>query len=134
MPASKVRGVIAAMVAGVVGLTGCSKDAATTGPIHDTGTSITSPDGKYTAHFIDGPSQNGVRTLYPVITEGNAEVFRDEYAYSTKQGGVEIMWQPSEQHVLWILSKDVGSFRVGLDGGAWTKTHPDTRPDEITKR
>jgi hypothetical protein len=90
----------------------------------------TSPSGTFTASVVPGPRQNGVDTLVVVITDrAGAEVFRDDYAYSSRHG-VGVTWL-SDRDQLWILSSDVGTSYVEPTGGRWTKVAitPETRAD-----
>ncbi|RKT55487.1 hypothetical protein [Saccharothrix australiensis] len=90
-----------------------------------------SPSGSYTAHAELGPAQNGVATWVVVIRDrGGSEVFRDDYAYSTRHG-VGITWLSTADQ-LWVLSSDVGDAHVDRVGTTWTKTPitPDTLGDE----
>ncbi|HLV59438.1 MAG TPA: hypothetical protein VKY81_11320 [Natronosporangium sp.] len=82
----------------------------------------TSPSGRFTAMVEPGPVQNGAETLIVVITTADgAEVFRDDYAYSTRHG-VRVTWL-SDRDQLWILSGDVGTSHVEPDSsGVWVKT------------
>jgi hypothetical protein len=96
----------------------------------------TAPSGAYTASLDDGADQNGVATRIVVITDADGEeVFRDDYAYSTRHG-VGVTWLSSADQ-LWILSSDVGTAHVDRQAdGTWTKTGitpetKDTIPEEI---
>ncbi|MHC9294436.1 hypothetical protein ACRCUN_18375 [Mycobacterium sp. LTG2003] len=93
-----------------------------------------SPSGDYTAAVDTGAAQNGVETWVAlIIDESGAEVFRDDYAYSTRHG-TGVTWLSTHDQ-LWLLSRDVGAAHVdrGTDG-SWRKTAvtPETRvPTEI---
>jgi hypothetical protein len=91
----------------------------------------TSPSGSFVASVEDGPRQDGVGTLVVVISDdAGAEVFRDQYAYSTRHG-VGVTWLSGHDQ-LWILSSDVGTAHVDRrDDGTWTKTAitPETKGD-----
>jgi hypothetical protein len=79
---------------------------------------------------VSGPRQNGVETLVVVIKDASdAEVFHDDYAYSSRHG-VGVTWL-SNRDQLWILSADVGTSYVEQRGGTWTKVGitPETRGD-----
>jgi hypothetical protein len=95
------------------------------------------PSGKYTAHAEAGPEQNGVPTWVVVIRDqGGGEVFRDEYAYSTRHG-VGITWLSTADQ-LWVLSADVGDAHVDPSGSGWVKTTLtpstlDDKPEEIRR-
>jgi hypothetical protein len=96
----------------------------------------TAPSGAYTASLDDGADQNGVATRIVVITDADGEeVFRDDYAYSTRHG-VGVTWLSSADQ-LWILSSDVGTAHVDRQAdGTWTKTGitpetKDTIPEDI---
>lgn len=95
-----------------------------------------SPSGGYTAYAENGPAQNGVATWIAVVRDNSgAEVFRDNYAYSTRQG-IGFTWL-SGRDQLWLLSADVGDAHVDRKSdGSWAKTviTPETSgdvPDEI---
>jgi hypothetical protein len=95
-----------------------------------------SSSGEFLALVEDGPVQNGVQTWVVVLVDSDgAEVFRDDYAYSTRHG-VGVTWL-SDEDQLWILSGDVGTAYVERNfGGVWVKAWitPKTRddiPDEI---
>lgn len=97
-----------------------------------------SPSSEFTASLAEGPSQNGVATRIVVVTDADErEVFRDDYAYSTRHG-VGVTWLSSADQ-LWILSSDVGTAHIDRQtDGTWAKTAitPETRdtvPEEITK-
>lgn len=99
---------------------------------------LPSPSGAYTAAPEMGPEQNGVKTWVVVIRDrSGAEVFRDDYAYSTRHG-VGVTWLSTADQ-LWILSGDVGTAHVDrAPDGTWTKTAvtPETLnqvPEEITQ-
>ncbi|MFN3005203.1 hypothetical protein [Mycolicibacterium wolinskyi] len=93
-----------------------------------------SPSGHYTAAVDTRAARSGVGTWVAVIIdESGAEVFRDDYAYSTRHGA-GITWLSTDDQ-LWLLSGDVGVAHVdrGSDG-RWSKTAvtPETRvPAEI---
>jgi hypothetical protein len=75
-----------------------------------------SPSGEFLALVEDGPVQNGVRTWVVVLVDSDgAEVFRDDYAYSTRHG-VGVTWLSDEDQV-WILSGDVGTAYVEREVG-----------------
>ncbi|MGH3937378.1 MAG: hypothetical protein ACRDTG_01885 [Pseudonocardiaceae bacterium] len=84
----------------------------------------TSPSGQFVAHVEFGPEQNGVLTWVVVITDrGGHEVFRDNYAYSSRHG-VGITWLSGKDQ-LWLLSSDVGTSSVQQDAGStWRKEYP----------
>lgn len=96
------------------------------------GTVIEASPGGVSAEFVAGPEQNGVATLVPVISQGGAEVYRDAVAYSTRQG-VAITWQPDGQ-ALWVVTSDVGTFKVSRDGDTWTKVASTDLPAEVRDR
>jgi hypothetical protein len=91
----------------------------------------TSPSGSYTALAEFGPEQNGVKTWVAVIRDKSGkDVFRDDYAYSTRHG-IGITWLSSGDQ-LWLLSGDVGDAHVNRNpNGTWTKTQivPETVKD-----
>jgi len=102
----------------------------------DVGRPKESPSGAFTASLEEGPEQNGVETHIVVISDADGrEVFRDDYAYSTRHG-VRVTWLSSDDQ-LWILSSDVGTAHVDRqEDGTWTKTAitpetADTIPAEI---
>jgi hypothetical protein len=95
-----------------------------------------SPSGVYTAAVDAGPNQNGVDTWVAVILDDTgAEVFHDDYAYSTRHGAGITWLSTSDQ--LWLLSADIGAAHVDRHpDGTWTKTAitPETNdsvPSEI---
>jgi hypothetical protein len=99
------------------------------------GSPTPSPSGRYTAalEVVDG---GGVDEWRPTITDPTgAEVFRDDESYSTAHRLV-IAWTSAADE-LWILSSDVGIFRVDpLPDGTWRKTAstPEQRlavPDDL---
>lgn len=97
-----------------------------------------SPSGSYTALAESGPSQNGVGTWIVVVRDAaGAEVFRDGYPYSTRQG-LGVTWLSTADQ-LWILSSDVGNAHVDRQpDGTWAKTPitPQTLatvPEEINR-
>ncbi|OLF19352.1 hypothetical protein BU204_02865 [Actinophytocola xanthii] len=97
-----------------------------------------SPSGEFTASLVAGPEQDGVATRVVVVTDTDGhEVFRDDYAYSTRHG-VGVTWLSSADQ-LWILSADVGTAHVDRAAdGTWTKTAispetADTVPEEIER-
>lgn len=81
-----------------------------------------SSSGLYTASVKFGPEQNGVKTWIAAIEDSSGkEVFRDDYAYSTRHG-VAITWL-SDHDQLWILSSDVGTSHIDRQpDGTWKKT------------
>lgn len=95
------------------------------------------PSGTYTAHAEAGPDQNGVATWVVVIRDrSGTEVFRDDYAYSTRHG-VGITWLSTADQ-LWVLSADVGDAHVDRTDAGWSKTKltPSTlgdKPEEIRR-
>jgi hypothetical protein len=104
----------------------------------DMGSPRESPSGEFTASLAEGPAQDGVATRIVVVTDaGGQEVFRDDYAYSTRHG-VGVTWLSSADQ-LWILSSDVGTAHVDQQtDGTWTKTAitpetADTVPEEIAE-
>ncbi|WP_232020066.1 hypothetical protein [Mycolicibacterium hassiacum] len=129
-------GVLAAVLAALTLLAGCamsdpSADGRAVRPDHPR----QSPSGQFTAYAEPGPDQNGVET-WTVVVRGRAgeEVFRDDYAYSTRHG-VLITWLTTEPHQLWVYSGDVAVSYVSPDStGRWTKTavSRDEIPSEIT--
>lgn len=101
------------------------------------GSPRTSPSGDFTASVQAGREEDGVDTWIVVIHDAaRAEVFHDNYAYSTRFG-VGVTWR-SDRDQLWTLSSDVGTAYVESRGGAWSKTWitPETLhliPDEIAR-
>jgi hypothetical protein len=101
------------------------------------GTPRTAPSGRFVASVVDGPEQNGVPTQVVVISDDKGtEVFRDDYAYSTRHG-VGVVWL-SGRDQLWLLSSDVGTAYVEQGDSGWVKTAitPETRdqiPAEIAE-
>ena len=129
---------VATSVALVLVLAGCSifgRSGGRQDRFARPGAPRTSPSGAYIASVVPGPPENGVDTLVVVITDGSGlEVFRDDYAYSTRHG-VGVTWL-SDRDQLWILSADVGHSYVEIRDGRWTKVDitpetSDSVPGEI---
>jgi hypothetical protein len=135
---SRVRlaGVLVIALAVVVGCSLFGRDS--DDRFVDVGRPKESPSGTFIASLEEGPEQNGVETRVVVISDANGrEVFRDDYAYSTRHG-VRVTWLSSADQ-LWILSSDVGTAHVDRqEDGTWTKTAitpetADTVPEEIAE-
>lgn len=118
----------------MLGLGGCSLFgvSASADLANATGTVIAAPQGPASAEFVPGPDQSGVATLVPVISEGGSEVYRDETAYSTRHG-IAMTWQ-SDGSTLWVLSSDVGTFRVARTDAGWTKSAATNLPQDVRDR
>lgn len=100
------------------------------------GQSVSSPDGKFTAVLVDGEPQNGVKTVRPVIRSGSKDVFTDTTSWSTGQGGLVMVWESAQPHTLWVVSRDIGSYRFQEKDGSWTKEAPGRAaiPDDVKQR
>ncbi len=102
----------------VLGVFSGQKDERFATPDHP----LPSPSGGYVAAPEMGPEQNNVQTWVVVIRDrSGTEVFRDDYAYSTRHG-VGVTWLSTADQ-LWILSGDVGTAHVDrMPDGTWRKT------------
>lgn len=128
-------GLLAGLTVGIVlGLGACSPfgGSGSTGLANAAGTVIDAPQGSASADLVAGPEQNEVTTLVPVISEGGDEVYRDTSAYSTRHG-VAITWQ-SYGEALWVVSSDVGTFKVARAGAGWEKSASTALPPEVRDR
>jgi hypothetical protein len=99
----------------------------------------TSPTDSFVASVEEKDSAaDSVKTWTVVVADkSGVEVFRDEYAYSTRHS-LAVTWLSTKDQ-LWILSGDVGTAHIeaGPDG-RWAKTSitPQTRgdiPQEISQ-
>lgn len=128
-------GLLAGLTLGIVlGLGACSLfgGSGSTELANSSGTVIDAPQGSASAELVAGPEQNGVATLVPVISEGGAEVYHDPSAYSTRHG-VAITWQ-SDGEALWVVSSDVGTFKVARTGAGWEKSASTDLPSDVRDR
>lgn len=96
------------------------------------GDTVASPGG-YTATLVSGGKlSGGVEVAKVRISDSSGTVvFQDTEAYSLRHG-VGVAWQASGD-VLWILSADVGTSKVSVVDGRWTKVADANRPPEIEK-
>lgn len=118
----------------VLGLGACGLGGGEGSPelANSAGTVLDAPQGGASAQLVTGPEQNRVATLVPVISEGGTEVYRDPNAYRTR-GGVAITWQ-SDGLALWVVSSDVGTFKLARNGAGWQKSASTDLPADVRDR
>lgn len=124
-------GALAFVTAAVISLTGCSsitKRGADV-PWVTLERSASSPSGDFVASLETKHSDDGNTWIVPIIKDASGVAVYTDPGYARRHS-LLVMWE-ANRDVLWVVSSDVGSARIEVIDGVWTKTWDKNIPPEI---